>query len=206
MNGGPEAAEEFRRDVELAVAIFEGGDGRFEVARIGEAIGADGAEFGQAKGQAVVFADVAASLFLGEDDAEFDAARDDADLAGSDIENAEFGVKAKSAELRNDQQFAVGGVEEAILHGRVGGVEMDGHARLHGRIAVAAKGHDAVDEVGLLFGNRAADPSGADWARWEPREMVRCESASRESLRRGDASRRGECDRSRCGDWWLAAR
>ena len=60
--GAPQAAQEFGDDVELAVAIFEGGDGRFEIARIGEAVGADGAEFGQAERQAVVLADVAAGL------------------------------------------------------------------------------------------------------------------------------------------------
>ena len=85
-------------------------------------------ELGQAKGQAVVFADVSASLFLCEDNAKFDAARDDADLARRDIENAEFRVKAKSAELGNDQQFAIGGVEETILHRGVGGVDVDGDA------------------------------------------------------------------------------
>ena len=115
------------------------------------------------------------ACFSAEHDAKFDAARNHADFAGSDIENSKLRVKAKRAELRNDQQFAIGGVEEAILHGGVGGVDVNGHAHLHGRIAVAAKGHDAIDEVGLLFGNRAADPSEADSAKWEPQETVRCE-------------------------------
>ncbi len=98
-------------------------------------------------------------MFFGENNAEFDAAGNDADFAGSDIKNAEFCVKAKSAELGNDQQFAVGGVEEAILHRGVGGVEVDGDALLHGRIAVAAKRDDAIDEVGLLFGNGQRVPA-----------------------------------------------
>ena len=84
--------------MEFAVAIFECGDGRFEVARIGEAVGADGSEFRQAKRQAVVFADVAAGLFFAKHDAEFYAARDDADFARRDIENAKLGVEAKSTE------------------------------------------------------------------------------------------------------------
>ena len=88
-----------------------------------------GAEFGQSKRQAVVFADVSACLFLSKDNAEFNAARDDADFAGSDIKNSQFRVKAKSAQLRNNQQFAIGGVEETVLHGSVGGVEVDGNAR-----------------------------------------------------------------------------
>ena len=178
MNGGPEAAEEFRSDVEFAFAIFKGRNGRFEVARIGEAVGADGAEFRKPEGQAVVFADVAASLLLRQHYAELDTAGDDADFAGRHFEDAELRVKAKSAELRNDQQFAVGGVEEAILHGCVGGVEVDGNTLLHGRIAVAAKRHDAVDEVGFLCREWAADPSAADWAWWGLRETVRCGSVA----------------------------
>ena len=148
----PEPAQKFRGDVKVAVAIFEGGDGRFEVARVGEAIGADGPEFGQAKRQAVVLADVSAGLLVDEDDAELDAARDDADLAGRYFENAQFGVKAQRSELRNDQHLAVGGIEEAILHGGIGGIEMNGEAGLHRRIAIAAERDDAVDEVRLLFG------------------------------------------------------
>ncbi len=62
-------------------------------------------------------------------------------------------MKAKSAELRNDQQFAVRSVEETILHRGVGRVEMDGDALLHGGITVASKGNDPVDEVSLLFGD-----------------------------------------------------
>ncbi len=72
----PQAAQELGDDVELAVAIFEGGNGRFEVARIGKAVGADGAELGQAEREAVVFADVAAGLAVEQLDAEFDAARE----------------------------------------------------------------------------------------------------------------------------------
>ena len=49
--------------MEVAVAIFVGGDRRIEVARIGQAVGADGAEFGQAEGEPVVLADVAARLY-----------------------------------------------------------------------------------------------------------------------------------------------
>ena len=157
--------------MEFAFAVFEGRNGRLEVARVGEAVGADGAEFRQAEGQAVVLADISARLLLGKNDAELDAARNDADLAGRDFENSEFRVKAKRAELRDDQQLAIGGVEEAVLHGGVGGVDVNGDADLHGRIAVAAQRHDAVDEVGLLFGNRQRIPAeligrGGNFEKW----------------------------------------
>src|SRR5271170_118000 len=58
----PETAEEFGDDVEAAFAIVEGGYGGEEIARVSEAVGADGAEIGQTKGLAVVFADVASGF------------------------------------------------------------------------------------------------------------------------------------------------
>ena len=74
---GPELAEELGDDFEVAVDVFVGGYGGLEVAGVGEAVGADGAEVGEAEGLTVVLADVAAGP-VGEDlDAELDAARDD---------------------------------------------------------------------------------------------------------------------------------
>jgi SAICAR synthetase len=43
----PEPAEEFVHDAEVAVAVFKGGDGSFEVARIGEAVGTDGISYAE---------------------------------------------------------------------------------------------------------------------------------------------------------------
>ena len=173
---GPQAAEKLGGDVELAVAVFIGGHGRLEVARIGEAVGADGAELGQAERQAVVFADVAAGLLLLKHDAEFDAARDHADLAGRDVEDAEFGVEAQRAELGNDEQLAVGGVEEAVVHRGVAGVEVDRDAGLHRGIAVAAQRDDAVDEVGWLRGNGQRIPAQLIGRGRRLRGTGRCES------------------------------
>src|ERR1700753_3018207 len=98
--------------MELAVTVFERRNGRFEVTGIGEAIGSDSAEFGQTEGQPVVLADVSACLLLRQNDAELDATRNDANLAGRDFENPKFGVKAKCTKLRDNQQLAAGGVEE----------------------------------------------------------------------------------------------
>ena len=58
----PETAEELGDDVKIAFAVVEGGDGGEKIARVGEAVGADGAEIGQAEGLAVVFADVASGF------------------------------------------------------------------------------------------------------------------------------------------------
>ena len=92
----PELAEELGDDFEVAVDVFVGGDGGEEVAGVGEAVGADGAEVGQAEGLAVVFADVAAGLVVEELDAELDAARDDGEIAGLDFEDAALGDEAES--------------------------------------------------------------------------------------------------------------
>src|SRR5207237_5593927 len=119
-------AQEFRRDMEFAVLIFVGRGGRLEVARIGQAIGADCTEFRQPEWKAVVLADVTARLFLLEDDAEFDPAWNHANLAGLYRENPELGMKAERSELRNNQQFPIRRVEVAILHRSVGGIERDG--------------------------------------------------------------------------------
>ncbi len=94
---GPELAEEFGDDFEVAVDVFVGGDGVEEVARVGEAVGADGAEVGEAEGLAVVFADVAAGFVVEQLDAELDAAGDDGELAGVGFEDAALGDEAESA-------------------------------------------------------------------------------------------------------------
>ena len=60
----PQPAQKLRNDLKFAVAILVGGSRVFEIARIGQTVGADGAEFGQSERQAVVFADVAASLLF----------------------------------------------------------------------------------------------------------------------------------------------
>src|ERR1019366_9564893 len=98
--------------MEVSIAIFVGRGGSLEVARIGKPIGADGAEFREAERQAVVFADVSAHVLFRENDTEFYAARDDANLSGRHFEEAEFRVKAERSQLGNDEKFSIGGVEE----------------------------------------------------------------------------------------------
>ena len=94
-----------------ACAILVGGDGGFEIARVGEAVGADRAAFGQAEGAAVILADIAAGGAAEQVGRELHAARDDHDFAGLRLDHAEFGAEAQRAVLRHEQHFAVGVVE-----------------------------------------------------------------------------------------------
>ena len=151
---------------EGAFAIFIGGDGREEVAGVGQAVGADRAEVGQAERLAVVLADVAAGLAVGQLDAELDAARNDGQFARRNFENAELRAQQQLALLRQDQHFAVGVVEEAVVHRSVGDIEMDADAVLHGRVAVAAEGDNALDKVRRLRREAGADSSASGWAAW----------------------------------------
>ena len=56
-------------------------------------------------------------------------------------------MEREAAELGDEEQFAVGGVEEAVGHGFVGGVDVDGYAGVHGEVAIAGEGGEAVDKV-----------------------------------------------------------
>src|SRR5690606_8062004 len=81
--GGPQLAAVFLNALRRAIHVLEPGDGRLEVARIGQTVRTDRAEVRQAEGRAVVLADIAARLTVNLD-AEADAARDDEDVARSE--------------------------------------------------------------------------------------------------------------------------
>ena len=108
---------------------------------------------------AVVFEEITAGLFVDEFDAELDASRDEGNFAGCEVDEAEFGVEQNAAELRDEEEFAVGGVKKAVGHALVGGVDVDGDAGMHGRVAVAGEGGEAVDEIGWLGGERQRVPA-----------------------------------------------
>ena len=76
----PQAAERFLDDFGRLVAVLEPGDRRFEIARVGEAVGADRPKLGQAQRQAMVLRDIAAR-FAVDLDPELHAARDERDRA-----------------------------------------------------------------------------------------------------------------------------
>ena len=157
----PQVPRELGDDFRGRIAILVGGDGREEIARIGEAVGADRAQLGEAEGRAIVLADVAAcrALDLG---AELDAARHHRDLAGSGDEAAEFGRERERALLGDDEELAIGVVAEAALfHGAVGRVDVDRRAALRERIAARDEGREAGDEVGGLLGKLERPPAQA---------------------------------------------
>jgi len=146
------------------VSIVVGGVWSEEVAAVGEAVRSDGAEFGEPEAGAVVFEEVAAGLRgfswrREEFDAELDAAGDEGDLAGGKIEYAEFGVEHQAAQLWDEEQFAIGGVEEAVGHAFVGCVDVDRVAGVHTEVAAAGQCGQAVDKVGWLGGQRERVPT-----------------------------------------------
>ena len=141
------------------VLVLIGRDRGEEVARIGEAIGADRAALRQREGAAVIFAEIAARRAAGEFDAELDAARDHRDLAGLDIDAAELGDEAQIALLHHEHHLAVGIVEMLIDHRFRDQIDMRGHAGL--RVGVACRGHGlhALQEGLVLLRDRRRIPA-----------------------------------------------
>ena len=117
--GHMELAAPFDDQPARRLLVLEPGDRRLEVARIGQAVGADRPAIGQRELGAVVLADIAARRSVDQLDLEHQAARQDADLARLDLDHAHLGDEAHAAHLRHDQQLAVG-VEEMIVD-HVGG-------------------------------------------------------------------------------------
>ncbi len=102
---GPEQrAAPFHVELGRRVLVLVGRDRRQEVARIGEAVGADRPALRQRERAAVILAEIAARRAVGNLDAELDAARDHRDLAGLDVDAAELGDEAQIALLRHEQQ------------------------------------------------------------------------------------------------------
>ena len=144
----PEVALKFGDDLKGGVvAVVVGGVWGEKVASVGKAVGADCTELRQSEAGAVVFEEVAASLGGKQLDAELDAARNDGNFAGCEIDDAEFGVEHEATELGHEEKLAVGGVEEAVAHAFGSGVDVDGDAGVHGEVAVASKGCEAVDKI-----------------------------------------------------------
>ena len=94
---------------------------------------------------------------------------------GARLENAELGVEHEAAQLGHEQQFAVGGVEEAVGHALVGRIDVDCDAGVHAEVAVAGQGDEAVDEVGRLRGQRQRVPAQLVGGRFDLVEGARCE-------------------------------
>ena len=71
-------------------------------------------------------------------------------------------MEKDAAKLGDEEELAVGGVEEAVGHAFICGVDVDGYAGVEGGVAVAGEGDEAVDEIGGLGGE----------GEWVPAELV----------------------------------
>ena len=152
-------AAPFHVELGRRVLVLIGRDRREEVARIGEAIGADRPALRQREGAAVILAEIAARRAGRNLDAEFHAARDHGDLAGLDVDAAEFGDEAQIALLRHEHHLAVGIVEMLVDHRFGDEIDMRGHAGLG--IGVARRGHGlhALQEGLVLLRDRRRIPA-----------------------------------------------
>ena len=117
----------------VGVVFGEGSEGGLEVAGVGEAVGADGTEFGEGEVALVELEDVTADGLVGvEVDSVANAAGNDADFIGADQEVAQLCLNVQGAVLRHDQEVAVGGVEGCLFrHVLAGCVDVDAYALLH---------------------------------------------------------------------------
>jgi hypothetical protein len=94
--GGPQPTLEFLDQLEITLAVFEGRDRREEISRIGQSVGTDGPQIGQAQRRAEIFADIAANTrpgLIAQVDAKTDAARNDRDLLWLEADQAELGAQ-----------------------------------------------------------------------------------------------------------------
>ena len=149
LRGGEEVARELAQDGPPGVCILvEGGDGDLEVARVGQPVGADGAQLRQREVPLVELEDVAADGAVGQLDAVLDAAGDDCDFVWADEEVAELCADVEDAVLGDDEEVAVGGGEGLVgRHAGARGVDEDAEALLHGGVACAGDEVEGVDPV-----------------------------------------------------------
>ena len=99
----PQPAEIFLEQLDLAFHVFVGGDGGEEIARIGEAVGADRPQFGQPEEGAVILRDITSRRTVRERSAEADPAGDERDLAGRDVDPAHLGVERQAPLLWDEE-------------------------------------------------------------------------------------------------------
>ncbi len=143
----PQPALEFLDQLGGAIDVLEGGHGRQEVARIGQAVGADRPQLRQAQQGAVVLADIAARRPIHQVDPEAHAAGDDRDLQRRHLKDPHLGDQPKPPFLGDHQQLPVGVEEHLAGHRAVGEVEVRGQSRALARPAGACQGDQAFDEV-----------------------------------------------------------
>jgi hypothetical protein len=120
MARGPQRAERLLDQLERLVAILIPGVRRQEVARIGQAVGADRPQVRQAEQAAVIFGDIAPRRPVRQQHPEAHTARHQRHFAGAQVDAAHLGQQLQPPLLRDDQQLAIGVEEGAPLHVRTG--------------------------------------------------------------------------------------
>src|SRR6476661_1038172 len=141
--GGPQRPAPFHEQAGRHVLILICGDGRKEVALIGETIGSYRSALGERERSTVIFADVAASRPIDEFNPDLNATRNHRDLAGLDLDNSELRAYAKASLLRDKEHFAIRIVEVFILHRPSDQVHMAAHSRLAAGVSSRGNGSDA---------------------------------------------------------------
>ena len=158
-SGREQRAAPFHEQFGRRVLVLIGCDGGEEVARIGEAIGADRTALRQREGAAVILAHVSTRGPAGDLDAEFHAARDHHDFAGLGIDPAELGDETQIPLLRHEQHLAIGIIEMLIDH-RLGDEEDVGrHAGLRVDVARRRHGLHALQEGHVFLRDRRRVPA-----------------------------------------------
>src|SRR6202012_5261456 len=103
----PERTAPLHVELGRRVLVFIGRDRREEVARIGQAVGADRSALRQREGASVILAAIAARGTGGNLKPEFYATRDHRDLTPLDIEATKFGGESQIALLRHEHHLAI---------------------------------------------------------------------------------------------------
>ena len=145
------------------VAILVGRDRGQEVARVGQAVGADRPALGQGQGTAIVLAQITPDRTVRQLGAELDAARDHRDLAGLDVDDAELGAQPQAPLLGHEHHLAVGVVEVLVLHRAGGEINVRRHAGLAAGIAGCGNGPDTLDQRQAFGRERDRVPAHGCW-------------------------------------------
>ena len=159
----PQLPAELRYQFHFALAVLVPRHRRLEIARVGEAVRADGAEVGQSHRRPEALADVAARLTVRQLDPEAQPPGNQQHFLRCGLQDPELGRDAQPPELRHDEELAVGIVEEPIAHGAVGEVPVNAAARVRVRRAGTTERQQAIDEIGRL-------PRNGGWA---PAQRIR---------------------------------
>src|SRR5262249_26168538 len=131
----PQIASPLHEQLAAAVLFLVSRNGRQKVALVGQSVGTDGSALRQREGACIVLTDVAAGKSIPELSADLDAARDDGDLAGLDVDDAELGPEPELSLLRYEEHLAVSVVEILVLHRARNEIEVRAHASLSAGVA-----------------------------------------------------------------------